>query len=485
MPPGRRERDGGDGRMTTARLPAAVLARAGLPAAEVADWSASAPGPQDSFPAAAGAVSVYLGRGQALTRRLPAPAACTADERAAREAIGGIMNGAREHFLRSHTAALYDALTAGRTRPLRLGELVAQAAALVPGLVPSPAEMDAERGRALPDKEGIEFAHGLLISHVLALPGPGRHLIGAMLQPTAAAFEHLGELRDRGTADLGPVRVTRRGRAGVLELSNPRHLNAEDETTLAATECGIDLILLDPAIEVGVFRGGVTQHPRYRDMRVFGAGINLTHLYHGRIDFLFYLLRDLGYVSKIYRGLAPAPPDLGAWVDGAAPAGGTEKLWVAAVECFAIGGACQLLHVVDHVIATRGSRLFLPARKEGIIPGASNLRLPRFVGDRAARQAILSGREWTAGDPDAALLCDEVVEPGEMDRAIEARVAALTDSGLANATANRRALRAGQEPLDLFREYMATYAHDQASCHLSPALVRNLEVHWHARARSI
>ena len=155
---------------------------------------------------------------------------------------------------------------------------------------------------------------------------------------------------------------------------------------------------------------------------------------------------------------------------------------MAAVECFAIGGACQLLHVVDHVIATRGSRLFLPARKEGIIPGASNLRLPRFVGDRAARQAILSGREWTAGEPDAALLCDEVVEPGEMDRAIEPRVAALTDSGLVNATANRRTLRAGQEPLDLFREYMATYARDQASCHLSPALVHNLEVHWHARS---
>ena len=56
-------------------------------------------------------------------------------------------------------------------------------------------------------------------------------------------------------------------------------------------------------------------------------------------------------------------------------------------------------------------RLYLPARKEGIIPGASNLRLPRFVGDRAARQAILSGREWVAGEPDAALLCDEVVAP--------------------------------------------------------------------------
>src|SRR5262252_9275990 len=107
---GRRERDGGDGRMTTARVPAAVLARAGLSAAEVADWSASAPGPRDSapgprdsFPAAAEAVSAFLGRGQALSRRLPAPAACTADERAAREVVGGVMNAAREHFLRAHT----------------------------------------------------------------------------------------------------------------------------------------------------------------------------------------------------------------------------------------------------------------------------------------------------------------------------------------------------------------------------------------------
>jgi thioesterase DpgC len=140
--------------------------------------------------------------------------------------------------------------------------------------------------------------------------------------------------------------------------------------------------------------------------------------------------------------------------------------------------------VMDHVIAVRGVRLDLPARKEGIIPGASNLRLPRFVGDRAARQAILSGREWVAGEPDADLICDEIVAPDEVQEAIENRVDALTDSGLVNAGANRAAMRAGEEPLDLFREYMATYSREQAYCHLSPALVRNLEVHWNADRRS-
>ncbi len=473
--------------MTTARFPAGVLAGAGLSPADADDWAASAPGPHASFGAAVDAISKFLTRGQALAGRLPAPAACTPGERAAREAIAGALNGAREAFLRPHAAALYDAVTDGCARSLRLEEFLNEAAARVPGLVPGPAEMDAERTRMLPDKEGIELAQGLLAAHVLALPRAGRHLINAMLRPLPEALERLAELRSTGRADLGPVRVTRRGRAGILELSNPRHLNAEDDVTLGPAECAVDMILLDPDIEIGVIRGGVVDHPRYAGTRVFGSGLNLTRLYHGRIDFLFFLVRDLGFVNKIYRGIAlpaqdgrdaPAPA-----ADGPDPA--IEKLWVAAVERFAVGGACQLLHVVDHVIATRGSRLFLPARKEGIIPGASNLRLPRFVGDRAARQAIMSGREWTAGEADAAMLCDEVVEPGEIDRALAARIEALTSSGLVNAAANRSVLRTGQEPLDLFREYMATFALEQARCHLSPALVHNLEVHWHARGRSV
>ena len=479
--------------MTTAHLPEGLLERAGLSASDVAGWAAAAPAPDGSFRAAAGALGVFLARGQALARRLPGPARGTPDEQAARQAIAGAMNDARDGFLRSHAADLYDALTDRCSRPLRVEELVYEAADAVPGLTPTRAEMEAERGRMLADKEGIEFAQGLLVGHVLAVPRAGRHLVGAMLRPVPEAVEHLGQLRATGAVDLGPVRITRRGLAGVLEIINPRHLNAEDDLTLGLTECAVDLILLDPDIEVGVIRGGVVEHSRYPGVRVFGSGINLTRLYHGLIDFLFYLVRDLGYVNKIYRGITCAEPGAGGPATGAEAAGPAadgpevviEKLWVAAVERYAVGGACQLLHVVDHVIAARGSRLFLPARKEGIIPGASNLRLPRFVGDRAARQAILSGREWTAGQPDAALLCDEVVPPGEMDRALDERIGALTNSGLVNAAANRSALRAGQEPLDLFREYMATFAVEQARCHLSPALVRNLEMHWNARERAL
>jgi thioesterase DpgC len=366
-------------------------------------------------------------------------------------------------------ADLYDELTEGMTRSVRLDELMYAAAERVPGLVPTRAELDTERERPLSEKTGIELAQGLLTAQFLALPEQGTHLLRSMLEPTPQARELLSEFRATGSVDLGPAQVTRNGRTAVLELRNPRHLNAEDGVTLGPTETAVDLLLLDPEIEVAVFRGGVVDHPRYAGARVFGSGINLTHLYHGKIDFLFFLTRDLGYVNKIYRGLSS----------------GEEKLWIAAVERFAIGGHCQLLHVVDHVLATRGSRLYLPARKEGIIPGASNLRLPRSVGDRAARQAILSGREWVAGEPDADLLCDEVVEPDEFEVALAARLDALTDSGLVNAIANRRALRIGEEPLETFRVYMALYAREQAYCHLSPQLVRNLERNWNAAERKL
>jgi thioesterase DpgC len=340
-----------------------------------------------------------------------------------------------------------------------------------PFLAAAGPDLTAERERALADKEGLELEQGELLAGVLADHEAGTRLVESMLHPTEEALARLDDFRATGVADLGGAVLERRGRAGVLELHNPRHLNAEDDATLPATEVAVDLALLDPEIEVGVFRGGVVEHERYAGRRIFGAGINLTLLYQGKVSYAFYVVRDLGYVNKLYRGLA-GPHE-------------TEMLWVAAVETFAIGGACQLLHVMDHVIAERDARLFLPARREGIIPGASNLRLPRAVGPRLARQAILSGREFVAGTPEGDLLVDETVEREEIDAAVEARVEALTGSGLVSAAANRRALRIGEEPLDTFRAYMAMYCREQARCHLSPALVENLERNWNAKQRRV
>jgi (3,5-dihydroxyphenyl)acetyl-CoA 1,2-dioxygenase len=457
-----------------------MLEAAGLSEQEVAAWRSATPTTLGSFPAAARATCDFLTRGEELLRRLPArPERSEAEQAAAAELIA-FLNGARTDFMRAYAADVYAALTDDMRLSLRVDELAYAAADLYPGLVPTRAALEQERARKLPDKEGIEIAQGLFLSFVLASPAAGGHLVWSMLRPTAAALERLEEFREKGVVDLGRAYVERRGRAAYVELRNPRHLNAEDPNTLGDTETAVDLALLDPEVEVGVFRGGAVDHPRYAGGRIFGAGINLTLIYMGQLDFLFYITRDMGYVNKLFRGLSSEEfrPD--------EPEDTIEKLWVAAAETYAIGGACQLLHTMDHVIATRGCRLYLPARKEGIIPGASNLRLARSVGDRLARQAIISGIEFEAGTPQGDLLVDEVVDSAEeMDAALEARVQALTSSGLVNAAANRRAMRVGVEPLDVFREYMAMYCREQAYCHLSPALVSNLEANWNAHERRV
>ncbi|WP_254073130.1 enoyl-CoA hydratase/isomerase family protein [Acidisphaera sp. S103] len=386
----------------------------------------------------------------------------------------------RMAFLRDHVESVYDRLTNGLTRFVRVEELVLRAADAYPGLVPTRAALAEEAGRKLKDKEGIEVDQSLLLAHILANPRCGTHLCHAMLLPRPETAVALAALDAQGFVDLGAVRVERHGRAAHLLSSNPRYLNAEDQGTIEAMEIGVDVAILDPGTDIAVLRGQPVQHAKYAGRRIFGSGINLTHLYHGSIPFVWYLQRELGFMHKYFRGVA-TPDVLPDDVNGVA----REKPWIAAVEGWAIGGHCQILLAMDYVLATRGSFITLPARKEGIIPGAANLRLARFTGDRLARQLIQAERRIESDSAEGRLLCDEIIPDGGMDEAIEDTVALLTSSGAVGAIGNRRALRVAVEPLDLFRRYCAVYAREQASCHFSPALVRNLEENWGAGNRAV
>lgn len=136
-----------------------------------------------------------------------------------------------------------------------------------------------------------------------------------------------------------------------------------------------------------------------------------------------------------------------------------EKPWIAAVDSFAIGGGAQLLLVFDLVIAASDSYFSLPAAQEGIVPGFANLRLSRFLGSRKARQLILCGRKIWAHEPDAHLLFDEVIDPTEIDTAVERNVQQLSSPAV---VANRHMLNLAEEPLELFLHYASEFALIQA-----------------------
>ena len=411
---------------------------------------------------------------------LPKKPRRTREQQSAAEAILAACRRLREDFLKKHADAIYRRLTKNLSAFHRVDELTYDVAKLVPGLTPTRKQINADSMLMQSEKDGIEIDQGIFLAHTLALPEAGMHLCEAMLRPKQELKARVDEFIRTGVIDFGPARVERQGKAAVVTIQNPRFLNAEDDDTLDDTETATDIAILDPLSEICVLRGGIVDHPKYNGRKIFSSGINLTHIYRGKIPYLWYIRRDMGVVNKMFRGVATgaASPD--------EIYGGTrEKPWVATVDGWAIGGGCQYLLAMDYVIAGADAYMTLPARKEGIIPGAANLRMPRFTGDRITRQAILMGRRLDCDTPEGRMICDLIVRSDEMEGAIARVVDDFTGSGVVSAAGNRRAIRVGEEPLDLFRRYMAVYCREQAYCHFSPALIANLEKHWNAAQRRI
>ena len=376
--------------------------------------------------------------------------------------------------------AIYEELTDGLRLDLRVTDLVYQAADRYPDVLPTRAEIDREREHVQSEKQGLEIRQGEFVAEVLADPQLGFHLMHAMSQPRPESLAHIDAFRRTGLVDLGPILVERDGAIGRVTIQNHAFLNSEDDVSTAAFETAVDLVLLDDAIDIGVVRGAPATHPKYEGRRIFGSGINLTHLYYGKISLVEFMIeRELGGVSKMFRGHSTGHFEANDLEDR------REKPWIAAVDSFAIGGACQWLLVMDRVVAEAGSYFNLPARKEGIIPGSANLRLPRFVGEGLTRQAIFFGYVFEAESPEGRMIAADVVPSAEIDEAVTRAADELTSAGTTSLLANRKAMRVGHEPLDVFRRYMATYAREQAHCLYSPALIANLERNWNARSRRL
>jgi (3,5-dihydroxyphenyl)acetyl-CoA 1,2-dioxygenase len=465
---------------STTESAGASMRAAGLPEQAAREWSHAVPTEIGGYEQDARRYSAFWRQSAALLRSLPRKPQRNEAEQAAAESLLSVSRGTRERFLGAHVEQVYGLSTEDVSIFRRLDDLVYAASELVPGLVPTREEVDFEAPCLQKDKDGVEIDQGLFLAHVLSRPRIGEHLCHAMLLPRPESAGLVAEFASRGSLDLGAARLTKRGKAVHLDTINPRFLNAEDDTTLAQTELAVDVATLDRTTGIAVMRGVAVDNEKYRGRRIFGAGINLTHLYLGKIPYLWFLTRDLGYLHKVMRGVATRdslPDD----VNGR----GVEKLWIAALDTFAIGGHCQTLLCMDYVLAASDAFMTLPARKEGIIPGFSNFRLPRFTGDRIARQAILYERKLECDSAEGRLICDEIAPAAEMDAAVERVVEGLTSAGAVSAIGNRRAIRVGQEPLDLFRRYGSVYAREQAYCHFSPALIANLERNWDAKNRRI
>lgn len=89
----------------------------------------------------------------------------------------------------------------------------------------------------------------------------------------------------------------------------------------------------------------------------------------------------------------------------------SDKLFIAAIDGIALGGALELALACDRRIATPRSKLGLPEIKLGLIPGAGGTqRLPRLIAPQEALQMMLKGEAIGAARALELGLIDEIME---------------------------------------------------------------------------
>ena len=92
---------------------------------------------------------------------------------------------------------------------------------------------------------------------------------------------------------------------------------------------------------------------------------------------------------------------------------------IAAVNGAAYGGGCEIAAASDFVYAATTARFALTEVTLGIMPGAGGTQnLSRAVGERRAKELILSGLPFGAAEAEAWGLVNRVVEPADLVEAV-------------------------------------------------------------------
>ena len=109
----------------------------------------------------------------------------------------------------------------------------------------------------------------------------------------------------------------------------------------------------------------------------------------------------------------------------------------------ALGGGCELAAFADIVIATQSARFGQPEIKLGVFPPLAAVVLPRVVGDKKAREMILTGELLTAEQAQALGLVNYVVGDSELEAKGEEILNALRQLSAPVLAMTRRAVIAG------------------------------------------
>src|SRR5688572_15063205 len=117
---------------------------------------------------------------------------------------------------------------------------------------------------------------------------------------------------------------------------------------------------------------------------------------------------------------------------------------IAVVDGAALGGGCEVVAACDIVIASDRSRFGFPEVKLGVFPPVAAILLPVVIGQKRARELILTGEIIDAVEAGRLGLCNHVVPGAHLEPKLLEITAKLKELSGASLEYTRRALDLGR-----------------------------------------
>ena len=125
------------------------------------------------------------------------------------------------------------------------------------------------------------------------------------------------------------------------------------------------------------------------------------------------------------------------------------KVTIAAVNGPALAGGCGVATLCDFTLASTGAKFGYTEVRIGFVPAIVSTFLLRQIGEKQARDLLLSGRIIGAEEAFRLVLANEIVEPGKLLDRVRELAASLLRNSPASLLATKRLLtRISSDSLD-------------------------------------
>ncbi len=209
------------------------------------------------------------------------------------------------------------------------------------------------------------------------------------------------------------------GELAVLTLNRPEKRNAISPQMISELQSALDIIEKSHA-RVGILTG---------TGKAFSAGMDLEMLAAIARQSPQQNMDDSRRMARMFRRIWSFSKPLIAAVNGAALAGG-----------------CGIATLCDFTLAVPEAKLGYTEVKIGFLPAIVSVFLIRQIGDKRARDLLLTGRMITAVEAKELGLVTEVVEADRLQDRARELAAVLIEASPSSLTRAKRLLTAGAAP---------------------------------------